>query len=301
MKIGIDIDGVMLDMQKYILDNIPKYFDKHGIEYTTHPEIYESKEMFEVSAQDYDAFWAENYLKYVQETLPREGLCECLEFLKKNGHEIHIVTARAVAPDEKFPVELIERMTYDWLDKHNLVYDEIVFTADKAGYIRENDIKVMIEDNPRNIEKIVQACDVICYECEYNKDVANKYENVILENNWFSITADILQLGQDETLKEIKEKQLYRKSLIEKYPESISRLAEMRKMKAEEDLWVPEYITRYHDLLKESFKIPHLSYAEHRRLLIDAKIIPACKAIEPVPVFVRLREEIMKHENLIEY
>jgi len=48
MRIGIDIDGVLTDEHRYIIDYGTKYFTKNNI---LHKIIYDSKEIFEVTEE----------------------------------------------------------------------------------------------------------------------------------------------------------------------------------------------------------------------------------------------------------
>ena len=51
MRIGIDIDGVLTDEHRYIIDYGTKYFTKNNIPYILHKNIYDSKEIFEVTEE----------------------------------------------------------------------------------------------------------------------------------------------------------------------------------------------------------------------------------------------------------
>ena len=64
MKIGIDIDGVLTDEHRYIIDNGTKFFAERNIEYKVHNDIYDSKEIFEVTQEQYNEFWKNNIFEY---------------------------------------------------------------------------------------------------------------------------------------------------------------------------------------------------------------------------------------------
>ena len=51
MRIGIDIDVVLTDEHRYIIDYGTKYFTKNNIPYILHKNIYDSKEIFEVTEE----------------------------------------------------------------------------------------------------------------------------------------------------------------------------------------------------------------------------------------------------------
>jgi len=59
MRIGIDIDGVLTDEHNYVLDNGTKYFSDNNIPYIVDKNIYDSKEIFDVSEDEYNNFYNE--------------------------------------------------------------------------------------------------------------------------------------------------------------------------------------------------------------------------------------------------
>ena len=89
MKIGIDIDGVLTDEHRYIIDYGTNYFTKNNIQYKLHNDIYDSKEIFEVTEEQYNEFWKENLLKYSEKILIRPFASEVINKLKKNNNQIY--------------------------------------------------------------------------------------------------------------------------------------------------------------------------------------------------------------------
>ena len=81
----------------------------------------------------------------------------------------------------------MQEMTKKWLVENNINYDEIIFAKDneKLEQCLKNNIDVMIEDSPTNINSISQKIPVIKYDCQYNKDVNG--ENVITAYTWYHI------------------------------------------------------------------------------------------------------------------
>jgi len=78
----------------------------------------------------------------------------------KQKHQIYIITARDKKTD-KDPCE--ESRLY--LQKQGIVYDEIVADCkDKLKYCLENNIDVMIDDEPQNINVIAKEIPVIVFK-----------------------------------------------------------------------------------------------------------------------------------------
>ena len=60
-----------------------------------------------------------------------------------------------------------------------------IFKKEKLQPCIENNIDVMIEDSPENIEYLSKQIKVIKFDCQYNKEVNNK--NVITAYSWCHI------------------------------------------------------------------------------------------------------------------
>ena len=88
-------------------------------------------------------------------------------------------------PDFKFPKFKMKDISE--IEEMNINYDEIIFAKDneKLEQCLKNNIDVMIEDSPTNINSISQKIPVIKYDCQYNKDVNG--ENVITAYTWYHI------------------------------------------------------------------------------------------------------------------
>ena len=56
---------------------------------------------------------------------------------------------------------------------------------DKYNNIIENNIDVMIEDSPKNLEQLSEITKMICLDLPYNKDINN--DNIYRCYNWDEI------------------------------------------------------------------------------------------------------------------
>ena len=144
MNIGIDIDGVIVDILTPAVDYGTKYFVEENLPIKIDAEKYS---ILECSAEQEEKFWQRYFIKYITES----------------------------------------NITKDWLEKNNIKYDEIIFTDDeeKVNECIKNNINVMIEDSPTNIESVATQIPVIKYECPYNKKINGK--NIITAYSWYHI------------------------------------------------------------------------------------------------------------------
>ena len=94
MNIGIDIDGVLTDLEKAIID----FGTKMSVEEKWPIKIDVSKywevEALEWTQEQADKFWNKYLVEYVVESKPRMFSEEIIEMLKKEENNIYIITAR---------------------------------------------------------------------------------------------------------------------------------------------------------------------------------------------------------------
>lgn len=193
MRIGIDIDGVLTDIEQWQLDYGSKfYFEKYGKEIQNN-EGYETTEIFKVDSKLDDEFWTEYFKDYSINVDVRKFSCEVIKKLKQDGNEIYIITARGSFLSHSANVMLFEEnknIVLEWLRKNEIEYDKIIFSPeDKLSICLENNIDVMIEDKVDNINKISTRIPVICFHAGYNKNC--KGNNIFRCYSWYDIYSKI--------------------------------------------------------------------------------------------------------------
>lgn len=189
MRIGIDIDGVLTDEHSFILDYGTKYFSEKKIKYKLHNDIYDSESIFEVTEKQYNDFWKKYIFYYSENILIRPFASEVIRRLKNAGNDIYIITSRSFTTYENEYREKMQGIVKDWLDKNNVIYDELIFGINKADICKEKNIDVMIEDKPENISSISKDKLVICYDHPYNNKLTNS--NIIRCYSWYDIYTKI--------------------------------------------------------------------------------------------------------------
>ncbi len=121
-------------------------------------------------------------IKYLEEVVlqaqVKENAKEIIEKLKNDGHNINIVSSR-IQPMFKTPYETTEK----YLKEKGIKYDKLlVGSLDKEKFCIENNIEIMLEDEPHYIIPISKKIPVIVFEEEFNKECEGK--NIIKVNNW---------------------------------------------------------------------------------------------------------------------
>ena len=197
MRIGIDIDGVLTDIEQWQLDYGSKfYFEKYGKEIKNN-EGYETIDIFDVDSSLDDEFWNENFKNYSINVDVRKFASEVIKKLKQDGNEIYIITARGSFLSHSSNVMSIEEnrnIVLEWLKRNKIEYDKIIFSPeDKLNICIDNNIDLMIEDKVDNINKISTKIPVICFHARYNKNCIGK--NIIRCYSWYDIYSKVKVLN----------------------------------------------------------------------------------------------------------
>jgi len=188
MNIGIDIDGVLTNFERELLDYATKMcVEENWPIKNIKLNKYNEEKAFGWNEEQAIKFWNKYIIKYFSETPVRTFAPEVIEKLRKEGHKIYLITARNNygMPPEYYGQE--QEITKQWLDSNNIKYEKLIFAGDKEKLSQclENNVDVMIEDSPTNIEYMSKKIKVIKFYNQYNKDVNN--ENIITAYSWYHI------------------------------------------------------------------------------------------------------------------
>lgn len=185
MRIGIDIDGVLTDIEQWQLDYGGKYFSKYN-KSVVNKDGYEITTIFEVDDNLDSQFWNEYLYEYVTKEPSRKFASEVIKKLKEDGNEIYIVTARYLTDRNTKEGQKMREIVVKWLNEQKIYYDKIIFSPeDKLEDCKKNNIDIMIEDKVENINIVSTAIPVICFHAEYNKECTGK--NIYRAYNWYDI------------------------------------------------------------------------------------------------------------------
>ena len=189
MRIGIDIDGVLTNIEQYIMDHMTKYCVENNIEYTVGESNYDYFKTFQITKDQEDSFWDQHLEDYAKYEKARPFASEVIKKLKEEGNEIYIITARWLTNRADEAGKNMRNIVKNWLAENDIIYDQLVFSkADKERKEQEMidyKIDVMIEDSPDNIRQLSKVVPIICYHAGYNKDC--KGNKIIRCYSWYDI------------------------------------------------------------------------------------------------------------------
>ncbi len=196
MRIGIDIDGVLTDFEKWQLDVGSKFFLKYNKNIVV-PGGYDSDVVFNVTKKMDSEFWNEYLYDYAQNEPARKFSNEVIDKLRKKGYEIYIITARYLTDKNNDLGKEMRKIVKDWLKNNKINYDKIIFSPeDKLEICKENNIDIMIEDKVENINNISKIIPVICFNAGYNKMCSGK--NIFRAYTWYDVYYQITNIINNE-------------------------------------------------------------------------------------------------------
>lgn len=186
MRIGIDIDGVLTDIEQWQLDYGSKVVFKQYNKGIVNSNGYDIKEIFDVERNLDDEFWRKYLYDYATKEPARKFSDEVTNKLKEDGNEIYIITARFLTDKDDENGIKMKNIVTNWLKEYNIFYDKIIFSPeDKLDICIENNIDLMIEDKVDNINAISEKIPVICFDARYNQECKGK--NIYRCYSWYDI------------------------------------------------------------------------------------------------------------------
>lgn len=198
MRIGIDIDGVLTNIEQFVFDYLIKYCVENSIEYNVGKNNYDYCKTFNIGKEQEMDFWNIYLENYAINEKARPFAAEIINKLKEDGHEIYIITARWLTNKNDDMGNKMREIVKKWLCENEISYDKLIFSKAekerKYKEIIENNIDIMIEDSPNNINEISNFIPVICYNTSYNGECKGK--NVIRCYSWYDIYSKIMKIGK---------------------------------------------------------------------------------------------------------
>lgn len=185
MRIGIDIDGVLIDDDSYKLEQITKFIYENGLEDMTNPYAYEFHKCN--WDNEIEQRFKDQYIQdYCKNAVPRYYAREVIQKLHDDGHTIVIITGRFKTTEDSDIGKVMRKEVLDWLNKHKIIYDKICFAKmPKTKELIENHIDIMIDDSNIIAKDIVRVCKLYLFDNRYNQDIT--LDNMKRVFSWYDI------------------------------------------------------------------------------------------------------------------
>lgn len=181
--VGLDMDGVLVDLAGYQLAKGIPYFSKKlnkpVDKVVKNLQAYDVEDIFGVSHAERMKFWTKYIWEYCLVAKPRESASALTHKWHAEGRKVKIITSRVYVMENNALGELFRRMVYYWLDKYNIYYDEVIFCSeknsalDKAIACEKANVSLMVDDKVENANMISQNHTVLCYSNPWNEKGLN--------------------------------------------------------------------------------------------------------------------------------
>lgn len=146
-RVGVDLDGVCYDFSASVREYLTHIGWAHSCPEPTRWEFYEDWGLSLGGFLDicHDGVDAGVIFSYGD---PYPRVREALRLIRAKGHTIHIVTDRSFGTNGAS-----EAATRSWLDRHDLPFDSLTFSADKT-VVR---LDAMVDDKLANYDALDKA------------------------------------------------------------------------------------------------------------------------------------------------
>ncbi len=173
-RIGIDIDNVISNFNEVLLEEFKKHDKELRNSGVVNKDVYITRGMFDWTKEEFDDFYYNNIERIAKSLSVIENAPEYIRKLKEEGNEIFIITGR-----DNGEYTDPYKMTYDWLNKYNIEYNELILTnaynsLEKAKICLENDIDIMIDDSTTILLEVHNSgITTLLMDTLYNKNENN--------------------------------------------------------------------------------------------------------------------------------
>ena len=172
MTIGIDIDDTLTNSAETIREYAAEYFKGEDLEVILNAPRIEGR-----LREFLDEYAAEMMNKY---TL-KDNAKEVIDRLIAKGHKIVLITARGYS----FGSDIFD-ITFDYLKRNNIYYDDIVFKAlEKLEACLEKKVDVMIDDCVKSQKRLhEQGIKTIVFTTKKNQFIQTDLNRA---NTWLEV------------------------------------------------------------------------------------------------------------------
>lgn len=175
MNLGLDIDGVLTNIEEYQFKYGIPYFKKKFNKDVINEYALDVKDIFGATEEEYKKFWSKYIIPYAITCSARKGAAEYTQWAYENGHKVYIITSRVFSTKDNLMGKLMRFIVRNWLKRHHIRYEEITFCdEDKVSAINKYHIDYMVDDNPQNIESLMDVTGMICMNAKCNEHIVDE-------------------------------------------------------------------------------------------------------------------------------
>ena len=172
--IGVDIDAVLtkegLGEENIWHRHLCDYFDLDG----RISNEYDFTKAYDINEEEIKDFMLSRGMEVFKKVPPRTQSIPVLNELKEKDYDIILVTARGAD---------LRDLTAEWLAKHQIPYDELIHSDQKADVCKQKGIELFIDDRLKNLLPIKKRLKipVLLMTMTHNQDYEGEIPRV---KNW---------------------------------------------------------------------------------------------------------------------
>lgn len=188
MKIGIDLDGVVIDSET-TFRTYEEIYDIDVLKQNNLVDMTEPKfqSRYNWNVEQQKEFCERYFLQVSKESNLMSGFIAIYNRLKKQGHKFVVITARGLMPDGSFMKEM-EDDAKRLLNTNGILFDKYYWgQKDKLDVCLKEGIDIMIDDDWRIIKKLSDNRVRTLYFRDTRLKKLEKTEFISEVNNWGDI------------------------------------------------------------------------------------------------------------------
>ncbi len=181
MTIGLDIDNVIADLDKALLQEFLKEDkNKRGKGITNKTAEHITQGMFDWTKEEIKVFLDNNLQQITEHLEVVKDAKKYIAKLREEGNKIYLITGR-----NSRRLKNPKQITKDWLVNNDIDYDKLILTEnniDKSKECIENNVDIMFDDRPMNCILLRKSgIESYLFKTRYNY----RYSlNVPMINDW---------------------------------------------------------------------------------------------------------------------
>lgn len=189
MNIGVDLDGVVFDVEEIFRVRSQIYGVETVGKGLKNPKGIYIEDRFDWNREEVLDFFQKNLIDIEKSATIKEGAKYVLDKLRENRHRLVCISARGTYFEEE------KKIAKKHIHKYKLKFDKIVWSGhDKLKECQDNSIDLMIEDNPKTVKKLAKN-GIRCLYLRAAGIQTVRDENVVEVQNWGDIYEKIM-LGE---------------------------------------------------------------------------------------------------------
>ena len=193
MRIGFDLDDTLTNNELYARTFCENYFKRNNLSFNLIKEDTALlTQMYDWNKEQFEDFWLKEGVNFLSNAPARKGAQALLNQLKRDGHEVYIITQRSWG--EAYDV------AKTWLENNNIPFDMLVVNAyDKLEACRDFNVSVYLDDRVKYVDNLNKnGIYGIVMNTHFNKDETTKAKRIDYLDEFYHLIKNFKQQNQQD-------------------------------------------------------------------------------------------------------